>query len=55
VNSGQIWTSQLTATTGSTTGISGYLQGLEYSTIQLLYMGNGIWNTITAGGTVLAF
>jgi len=55
VNGGQIWTSQLTATTGSTSGISGYLQGLAYSTIQLLYMGNGTWNTITANGTVFAF
>jgi hypothetical protein len=55
VNNGQIWTSQLTATTGSTTGTSGYLQGLNYSTIQLLYMGNGTWNTITTSGTVLAF
>jgi photosystem II stability/assembly factor-like uncharacterized protein len=55
VNNGQIWTSQLAATTGSTTGTSGYLQGLNYSTIQLLYMGNGIWNTITTSGTVLAF
>ena len=55
VNFGQIWTSQLTTTTSSTTGTSGYLEGLNYSTIQLLYMGNGIWNTITASGTVLAF
>ncbi|HLX69250.1 MAG TPA: hypothetical protein VKV04_06445 [Verrucomicrobiae bacterium] len=55
VNFGQIWTSQLTTTTSSTTGTSGYLQGLNFSTIQLLYMGNGVWNTITASGTVLAF
>jgi len=55
VNYGQIWTSQLTVTTSSTTGISGYLQGLPYSTVQLLYLGNGLWNTITTSGTVLAF
>ena len=55
VNFGQIWTSQLTTTTSSTTGTSGYLQGLNFSTIQLLYMGSGIWNTITSSGTVLAF
>lgn len=55
VNYGQIWTSQLTVTTGSTTGISGYLEGPPYSTIQLLYIGNGIWNTITSSGAVLAF
>ena len=48
VNFGQIWTSQLTTTTSSTTGTSGYLQGLNFSTIQLLYMGSGVWNTITS-------
>jgi photosystem II stability/assembly factor-like uncharacterized protein len=55
VNFGQIWTSQLSTTTGTTTGTSGYLQGVSFSTIQLLYMGSGIWNTITSSGTVFAY
>jgi photosystem II stability/assembly factor-like uncharacterized protein len=55
VNFGQIWTSQLSTTTGTTTGNSGYLQGVSFSTIQLLYMGSGVWNTITSSGTVFAY
>jgi hypothetical protein len=46
INGGQIWTSVSATTTGST----GYLQGNQYSNVELQYIGAGQWMPLSFAG-----